>query len=1221
MSEPQVPDPTVDDAVAPDPLDAGLAAAFGPDSGPPIPAGASVLHALGTSLPRVHLRQPPEEPESPVSRPDSPEMPGQTGPLHPSGRYQFVGEIARGGMGAVLKGRDTDLGRDVAVKVLLETHAGKTELVQRFVEEAQVAGQLQHPGITPVYDLGRFPDKRPYFTMKLVKGRTLAALLAGRKDPAEELPKYLGMLEQVCQTLAYAHARGVIHRDLKPSNVMVGAFGEVQVMDWGLAKVLRAGGGDDEPDAQQPPQTVSVIRTVRGAGAGSAGAPTQAGSVLGTPAYMAPEQARGDVELVDERADVFGLGALLCEILTGQPPFPGRSDDAMRRAQQAQLDDALAWLDGCGADAELVGLARRCLAARPEDRPRDARAVTAELTSYLNSVAARLRQAELARAEARAKAAEERKRRKLTGALAAAVSLLVLAGSGGALWVQHDRAQRAAAAASKQAEVDRKASAALQEALLFQQQGQWESARASLERAEGVLTAGGSDELRQRAAQLRADLDMLARLEAVRRRQAETATDNRPRRAWHITLTRAGVAPQYAEAFRTHGIDVLSLGEAEAADRIAHSSIRAALVAALDDWRQTTTDEVEKQRLLRIAGTVDPEPEGLAAQVRRVLAQGDRDKLLQLAAEAVAHVDRLSPAALGQLAVSLPPEESVRLLRAGLQEYPGDYWLNLDLALRLKGLDPPQRGEAIRFLSVCLALRPREFVVWNNLGILLLHENRLGEAEIAFRKATGLEPNSADCWCNLGLALSLQEKPDEAIEAFWAALARQPGHTLAEGHLFQALKKEDRLDKTVARLRRTIATQPDAPPVDRSYARYLLGQALAAQQKPVEAAEAYRQAIQLYPEAYLAYYHLGLALTRQGKHPDAVAALQKARELGPDDPNTLGAVGAALANLGEWSAAAAVCRQALEARDGLDADTHVNLSVCLMQMDQPDLAGAEKHLVRALELKPDSALACQNLGVIRMRQERWPEAEALLRKSIRLDDRYANFHCDLGIVLRRQSKSGEAIAPLRRAVDLEPAFADAHHVLGLALLDVADFAAAQLSLQRALELLPPGDRRRADFLQAVRRSEQLIALLCVRKQLHASAAGFFRDAFAAEPRLAEDVEVGRRCSAACSAARAGCGRCADAFLLNAEDRSRWCRQALDWLRADLAPHEKRLGSGKPEDVLAVRDRLQEWQRVEDLAGLREPDALAKLPADEQEACRKLWADVAAVLQKAQEKLK
>jgi serine/threonine-protein kinase len=245
--------------------------------------------------------------------------------VDPACRYQLHGEIARGGMGAILKGRDVDLGRDIAVKVLLEMHQGRAELLQRFVEEAQINGQLQHPGIVPIYALGQFPDKRPYFTMKLVKGQTLAKQLEARQTAsASDLPHFLKVFEQICQTLAYAHARGVIHRDLKPSNIMVGAFGEVQVMDWGLAKVLEEGGVADEARTRLR-QEVSVIRTRRSEGSASTSMPgsqTQAGSVLGTPAYMAPEQARGEVELVDERADVFGLGAILCEILTGQPRWP-----------------------------------------------------------------------------------------------------------------------------------------------------------------------------------------------------------------------------------------------------------------------------------------------------------------------------------------------------------------------------------------------------------------------------------------------------------------------------------------------------------------------------------------------------------------------------------------------------------------------------------------------------------------------------------------------------------------------------------------------------------------------------------------------------------------------------------------------------------------------------------------------------------------------------------
>ena len=214
-------------------------------------------------------------------------------------------------MGAILKGRDVDLGRELAIKVLLDDHKDNQEIVERFVEEAQISGQLQHPGIVPVYQLGQFSDERPFFTMKLVKGKTLATLLSARNEPSQDRAHLLGVFEQVCQTMAYAHSRGVIHRDLKPSNIMVGAFGEVQVMDWGLAKVLAEGGVADERKSLEKQQEVSVIRTRRSTGSdvpGSEGSQTHIGSVMGTPAYMPPEQALGEIDRLDERADVFWPG-------------------------------------------------------------------------------------------------------------------------------------------------------------------------------------------------------------------------------------------------------------------------------------------------------------------------------------------------------------------------------------------------------------------------------------------------------------------------------------------------------------------------------------------------------------------------------------------------------------------------------------------------------------------------------------------------------------------------------------------------------------------------------------------------------------------------------------------------------------------------------------------------------------------------------------------------
>jgi hypothetical protein len=191
--------------------------------------------------------------------PSTPGTPGTSGsPLAQAGRYKIEGELARGGMGVVLRARDPDLNRPLAVKVLGEQYRGDAGLERRFREEAQITGQLQHPGIPPVHEVGVLPDGRPFFAMKLIEGRTLAALLGQRPSPADDLPRFVAIFEQVCQTLAYAHSRGVIHRDLKPSNIMVGAFGEVQVMDWGLAKVLASSRQPPGSRGGEPPEATSL---------------------------------------------------------------------------------------------------------------------------------------------------------------------------------------------------------------------------------------------------------------------------------------------------------------------------------------------------------------------------------------------------------------------------------------------------------------------------------------------------------------------------------------------------------------------------------------------------------------------------------------------------------------------------------------------------------------------------------------------------------------------------------------------------------------------------------------------------------------------------------------------------------------------------------------------------------------------------------------------------
>ena len=372
------------------------------------------------------------------------DAPGDDMPSVPG--YRVLREIARGGMGKVLAAFDLTLDRDVALKILLPGARA-----DRFVRESKITARLPHPGIPPVHALGTLPDGSPFLAMKLIVGTTLAEELK-----MADRPRLLQVFTQVCQAVGFAHSRGVIHRDLKPANIMVGAFGEVQVMDWGLAKELGGPEVADQSGSSEVRRTHSIgtdpaQTTDYGKAGESTDDRTLAGSVMGTPAYMAPEQARG--EAVDARADVFALGGILCAILTGAPPFTGNSSlEVIRNSSTGDLAVAFVRLERCGADAELLALCRRCLNTNPKDRPADGQAVADGITAYLNGVQERLHQAELAEAEAKTKAAEQRKRRRVVAAAATVVVIILVVGSVAA--VQMRNAARAAGLVASLASAD-----------------------------------------------------------------------------------------------------------------------------------------------------------------------------------------------------------------------------------------------------------------------------------------------------------------------------------------------------------------------------------------------------------------------------------------------------------------------------------------------------------------------------------------------------------------------------------------------------------------------------------------------------------------------------------------------------------------------------------------------------------------------------------------------
>jgi serine/threonine-protein kinase len=1160
-----------------------------------LPEPAPLEEAPSTPGPRT-----PVEAAAPLTVDESSSTPTGSGATdRPSGaveRYELRDEVGRGGIGLVLRGHDPRLGRDLALKVLLQRHAGKAEVVRRFVEEAQIGGQLQHPGVVPIYDLGSCDDGRPFFTMKLVKGQGLARLLAERDEPTRDLARFLKIFEQVCQTVAYAHSRGVIHRDLKPANVMVGAFGEVQVMDWGLAKVLST---LEEKPAHPPTETVSVLHTLR---TGLPSLDSQPGSVLGTPAYMAPEQALGEVERLDRRCDVFGLGAMLCEILTGQPPYVGPDREAVhRQAVRADLADAFARLDGCGADGDLVALTRRCLAAEPSDRPRNAGEVADVVAAYLAGVEQRLRQAEVERAAAQARAEEEtrtrrvaeekvaveRRARRLTLGLAAAVLVLISGAALGGLWWQQQQAERQA-----EAERQRLAFAAdLDQVSTLRQQERWAEARAVLEQTGQRLGADGPEDFRQQLAQATADIDLVDRLEGIRLKRSkwvEGTFDNRT------------AEQEYATVFRESGLGQEGEAAEAVAARIRESAVAGRLLAALDDWADVTQDLKRLAWLLAVARLVDRNES--RNRFRDPNAWWDRAKVQELATEL------------------LGDETKLAALRPPLVSSLGD-------RLRRMG------GEAVPLLKVAQLRWPNDFWVNFNLAYAFAEQKKWDKAEGYYRVAVALRPEAKVPHHNLGIVLRKLERPEEAIVELREALAIDPKDALAHNGLGNALSDLMRPEEAIIEYRKALAIDPKDP---HAHAHYNLGNVLQRLKRPEEAIVEYRKALAIDPKRADAHHNLGNALKELKRPEEAIVEFHKALAIDPKYALAHNGLGNALSDLKRYDEAIVEFRKAL-AIDPKHAPIHNNLGTVLNSLKRYDEAIVEYR--KALEIDPKLAAAHTNLGSALLDLKRPEEAIVKHRKALEIDPRYPTAHINLGNALRALKRPEEAIVEYRKALEIDPKYVQAHSNLGAILLEQGRFAEAREATRRGLELLPQGDPGRhlldelliyceqglalekkagamgADQVQPANDAERLArAFLCQQpyKRYYVTSVRLYTEAFANNAKFADDLQHQYRFNAACSAALAAAGLGEEARLLPDKVAFRLRGQALDWLRADLAVYRK-LAERNAAAKQQVRQRLTHWQQDEDLSSVREAKALAQLFEPEQQAWRQLWADVTTLL--------
>ncbi len=291
-------------------------------------------------------------------------------------KYGVLGPIGQGGMGEVLLVQDRDLRRDVAMKVLRSELADQAAMRRKFVAEAQATSQLEHPGIPPVHDIGVDGEGRVWFTMKIVRGRTLSEVLKdlflGRRETKAEytVHRLMTVMERICEAVHFAHEKGVIHRDLKPDNVMLGEFGEVHVMDWGIAKV-----SSTSAEAADVEETISTVDT-------DARALTQVGTVTGTIPYMSPEQAQG--QALDRRSDVWSLGAILYEMLTLMPAFEGQGVAMLLKVRSGDFPAVEMRNPRRPVHESLARLCRRAMSKDPVERPATAHEIAVELRSFLD---------------------------------------------------------------------------------------------------------------------------------------------------------------------------------------------------------------------------------------------------------------------------------------------------------------------------------------------------------------------------------------------------------------------------------------------------------------------------------------------------------------------------------------------------------------------------------------------------------------------------------------------------------------------------------------------------------------------------------------------------------------------------------------------------------------------------------------------------------------------
>jgi serine/threonine-protein kinase len=1054
-------------------------------------------------------------PESVVSPETIPAATRPTGALPQLPGYEIEAVVGRGGMGVVYKGRHLQLNRPVAVKMLLAGTCATAAERERFLREAEAAARLQHPHVVQVYDVGDH-EGRLYFTMEFVEGGTLAEKLAGVPQAPRKAAELLATLSDAVRV---AHDARIIHRDLKPSNILLTADGTPKISDFGLARQLEQAAGL-----------------------------TLTGTPVGTPSYMSPEQARGESHALGPSVDIYALGALSYELLTGRPPFRGESSSATLR-QVISHEPVPPKRLNASVPRDLETICLKCLQKDPRGRYASATDLRDDVLRFLRNEPIVARPTSLP-----GRILRWTRRNPMGAALLATSVLFTTILIAVLVW-----------SAVKQARERDVIEGDLQGISQFQEQGQWTDARVALQRAEARIIGGGPADLIERLSQARDDLDLVRELDRIHLNRATSAGD--------LSYYKSKAEHQYLTAFEKSGLATEHEPAGVVAARVQASAVRLALVAALDDWAVCAKDKSRRDWLLDIARQSEPDPRGWADRIRDPATWDDRVALTRLA-ETVP-VEGQSVSLLVTLAERLRDANIVPtdFLKRVQEEHPADFWANIALGDAVLWAAPV---EAAGYYRAALASRPEAAVAYTALGDCLRNQKRYEEARGYYQDALKFDPNYARGQTSLGNLFKDLKQFDEAIACYRKALLLDPNYSWAHLDLANALRDAGRFEESLEHYRRVHTFNQNIP-----YVENTLRSDLVRRGRGEEALREWKKILELNPPQHtqwFGYAELCLFLGDEAEYRKACRDLLE-RFADTDDPYIAEPVARA---------------------------------VLLSPPSDEDLQAALALADRAVAAEPTKMGWVYNYflfakGLAEYRRGNFEEALSIMTGQAAkvlgpcpgLVAAMARYR------LGDEEQSRTALAAEISAFQWSMARVHGHdqwlwHVLRRE-AEALIFPSTAAFFEGKYE--PRDNTERLALVGPCRFKNRTVAAA----RLYAEA--FAADATLAGRVGKDDARFSHRTNGARAAALAGCGHGEDAADLSEAERTKWRTQARQWLWAELVAWGNALDRDPEVDREDVRRKLTQLRADSELAGLRDPTGLEKLSAAERKDCIELWDQV------------